>query len=156
MRRTATEIIRGLEDRIARLERQASPITPSTPSDAYTHTQPVEYTDKLLDSNGRVIDEVSRRYNFDGTSFDKEVAIEDALGKIVDDLPVNNLSALEAGRDTIKFYYIDNVPYFEDKFDEDDLDRCHSAEFEIKLIGLGRKHLDDLLEMIEDSRRFRR
>lgn len=155
MRRTATEVIRDLENRIARLERQASR-TGQEDWDAYTHTQPVEYTDRLLDDNGRVIDSFSQSYNFKGTSFDKETAIEDALGNIADDLPVNNLRALEMGRDTIKFYYFDNVPYFEDKFDEDYLDRCASAEFEIKLRGLGRKHLDDLLEMIIDSRRFRR
>ena len=157
MRRTASEVIRNLERRIARLERQASRTDQEDLDwDAYTHTQPVEYTDRLLDENERVIDEVSRRYNFKGTSYDKGSAIEDALGNIAEDLPVHNLEFDDLGRGTIKFYYLDNTPYFEDEFDEDDLDRCASAELEIKLIGLGRKDLEALVEMITDHRRFNR
>jgi len=161
MRRTATEIIRDLETRIDRLERQASRTDWSRDLDwdAYTHTLSYTFTDIILDKNDRVIAKEEIRYDEKGKGYDRDSAVAEALVSIADDL-MENFGDLvyedDNNRDTIYFYYADGNPYQVDYFKDEDFDRFREengiAKAELKIKGITKDQLKYFVDYWVDEK----
>ena len=157
MRRSASEIIRDLELRIARLERQASGRGQEDLDwDAYTHTQSVEFTDIILDKNDRAIAKQKIRFNEQGKGYDMDSAIEEALVSIAEDLIEKKLTYEDDNkRDTIYFYYVDEIPSQIDDFKDKDLEKWEEEDggttAVLKLKGISKDHFQYFLNYWLDN-----